>query len=442
MSTIHYVDALCGAGKTSAALNWAYEAARKGEKICFVQPTRALIDESYSILSKMDPDNTIEIEKIYYDKTEHVSPRLDRYLRDVTSRGTILFITQSAYLNLRYFHNSQQWHLCMDELLVPFEDISVNISNTASIFLKGLKSYRYNELLNSIHFEKGERHPLKLKKNKGDKDEVQEVLRDLTKYLNNKHYKVLVVASNWLQYNQRSNRHKFQAVAVFDLQVLTTFKTTIVMGAMLADSLLSALVQLENSRDSDLHVCLKEFAPISKRMYNNVREHKIKGLVTIKYAYDRNWTKTFAHAATKNLIANTDIVQSNFIQAFITRVDQEFKDRQFIYSCNKSEEEQLLNTFHMGAKVSGTPHGLNKFKDYQCAAYLTSNNPSPTFFYTLKLLGIDSEKVRKQLYLQNIYQFVMRISLRDPYSTENVTLIVPDYCAACFLNKIFPNSVV
>ncbi len=48
MTKIYTVDALCGSGKTYAAIRYAIKCATFGEKVAIVQPSKDLIEQSYN----------------------------------------------------------------------------------------------------------------------------------------------------------------------------------------------------------------------------------------------------------------------------------------------------------------------------------------------------------------------------------------------------------
>ena len=51
MTKIYTVNALCGSGKTYAAIRYAIKRAKFGEKIAIIQPSKDLIRQSYERLS-------------------------------------------------------------------------------------------------------------------------------------------------------------------------------------------------------------------------------------------------------------------------------------------------------------------------------------------------------------------------------------------------------
>ena len=83
------------------------------------------------------------------------------------------------------------------------------------------------------------------------------------------------------------------------------------------------------------------------------------------------------------------------------------------------------------------PHnsrGQNRFRGYHQALHCASlNSYTPDIRWMESVLGIDSKTQRIARTGQEIYQSLMRLSLRDPRSTRDVTLVVMDMEVADWL---------
>ena len=66
--------------------------------------------------------------------------------------------------------------------------------------------------------------------------------------------------------------------------------------------------------------------------------------------------------------------------------------------------------------------------------------PKADHFRFLATRGIDGAAVRRAVYCSAVYQSILRTSVRDPNSTTNKTVIVPDLSAARYLQKAFPGA--
>jgi hypothetical protein len=122
--TIHYFDALAGAGKTRALALYADRLARHGQKVLFVQPTIHLIEKTIQDeLLKLDPPYSLRPIHGDADLTTNsvVADIVIHFQNAVDGEGEVLFITHPAFLRVPYFERKDRWVLVMDE--VPQVDV-------------------------------------------------------------------------------------------------------------------------------------------------------------------------------------------------------------------------------------------------------------------------------------------------------------------------------
>lgn len=120
--TIHYFDALAGAGKTRALALYTDRLARRNQKVLFVQPTKHLIDKTIA-------DELDVLDPTYPIRAIHGDTEPDRVIAEIVTHfqntqqgvGEALFITHSAFLRLPYIQRRGDWVLIMDE--VPQVDV-------------------------------------------------------------------------------------------------------------------------------------------------------------------------------------------------------------------------------------------------------------------------------------------------------------------------------
>jgi hypothetical protein len=113
--TIHYFDALAGAGKTRALARHADRLARRGQKVLFTQPTKHLIERT--IDGELRPLAPVyPIRAIHGDATSSsVVGEIVTHFQTAVAGGEVVFITHSAFLRLPYIERKSDWVLIMDE---------------------------------------------------------------------------------------------------------------------------------------------------------------------------------------------------------------------------------------------------------------------------------------------------------------------------------------
>jgi hypothetical protein len=126
MSSIHYFNALAGAGKTRALARHTDRIARLGHKVLFVQPTKLLIDKTIADeLLPLGP--SYPIRAIHGDTDSGgVIGEIVAHFQQARDGGEVLFITHAAFMRLPYIEKKSRWHLIMDE--VPQVDVFLELN--------------------------------------------------------------------------------------------------------------------------------------------------------------------------------------------------------------------------------------------------------------------------------------------------------------------------
>jgi superfamily II DNA or RNA helicase len=131
--SIHYFDALAGAGKTRALARRADRLAQRGQKVLFIQPTKHLI-------TKTIEDELLPLDPSYAIRAIHGDTDPNRVIGEIVAHfqatgdgGEVLFITHAAFMRVPYIENKGRWHLIMDE--VPQVDVfeELNLPDTHSL---------------------------------------------------------------------------------------------------------------------------------------------------------------------------------------------------------------------------------------------------------------------------------------------------------------------
>jgi hypothetical protein len=431
---IHTVDALCGAGKTYQALEWAMQKAEKGEKICFVQPTIALIDQSYNDVMKRKGNRCFSVERFHsgVDSGEDDSIRrqvIDRFKYAYDDFGCIVFISHATFLTLPYFHDRRSWILICDEIPQVVDAVERNISLTHSLFTKSIETEERDQLyyrLRAVRVRNQKDSLSNIAVNQ-NKDDVYKVFKPIAEAIVASNRQVFIKKENWhriVSNTSSASRHKFTAHVVLGWWVFKEFKQVILMGAMIKESLLYKLWfhKVEFAEMSDIQQKLR------------YTKHEVNGSLTIKYMTDGAWTKNYFSQATDG----SDTVFA-CLEAAISR---EFDGREFLYVANNSIDGLFKIHGASAKRLPSFAHGINTYQKYDNVAFMSALNPIPATFGFLSLNGVSDTELTCAITNQTCYQAVLRCSLRDPDRCSDKVVIVPSKDTAEWLAQYFTNVTV
>jgi hypothetical protein len=109
-----------------------------------------------------------------------------------------------------------------------------------------------------------------------------------------------------------------------------------------------------------------------------------------------------------------------------------FKGGKFLFVKNNDDKTVLAGATNIPVQC----HGSNEYSDYNGIYISAALNRSPKHSELLKLVGLTKEKLLTATAHETYYQAVMRTSLRDKDSTNEVLIAVPDKFAAEYLGKL------
>ena len=165
-------------------------------------------------------------------------------------------------------------------------------------------------------------------------------------------------------------------------------------------------------------------------------QHTCGHRLAIKYVFETDWSKNFAGATSKfNGVdtPNLDVIKQVCIQVF--------GDDEFAFLANNDSAEEAKRCFGPQAEqLDNAPWGLNDYQHLHNVAILSALNPTPAHLGFLAHLCKEPQQVRDALFHANVYQAVMRSSLRNLEATEPVCAVVPDSTVAKALADYFPGS--
>lgn len=135
------------------------------------------------------------------------------------------------------------------------------------------------------------------------------------------------------------------------------------------------------------------------------------------------------HVASQTLF-DTDAGASN-----LKAIARYLADRDQIWMANDRHGGELFGTG--GIRLNPLQAGSNQFSKYHAATAIYCAKPSAETRAVMNLLGVESEVWTHSHEFEPILQFMARTSVRDPQSTETVTLTVYDSEQADYLADYF-----
>lgn len=431
---IHTVNALCGAGKTYQALEWAMTKAEQGEKICIVQPTIALIDQSYDDVIKRKGSRLFSVERFHsgVDTGDSHSIRKDvieRFKWSYDELGSIVFISHATFLALPYFHNRQSWTLICDEIPQVVTTEERNISHTHSVFTKSILVESRDQVYYRLkeHRQKNKQSEIRKIAENVSRDDVYSVFKPIAEGIVSNTRDVFIKKENWhriVTNTANAARFKFTAHLVLKPWIFKDFKQVILMGAMIQESLLYKLWfhQVE-------FIEMKEIQ--DKLRYT---KHDVNGSLTIKYLIEGTWTKNFYEQSAEN--------QQTIMDCFEAAVSREFDGKEFLYVANNSIQKLFMKHGAAAKRLPSFAHGINTFQQYDNVAFMSALNPIPATFGFLSTKNISDSELSCAITNQTCYQAVLRGSLRDPSRHSDKVVIVPSKDVAEWLSSHFSSASV
>jgi hypothetical protein len=166
-----------------------------------------------------------------------------------------------------------------------------------------------------------------------------------------------------------------------------------------------------------------------------LREVPTSQKISIKYCLDKPWSAkkanaTFNGKTTRELMI--DIIEKDMRERGLNGV---------LILDNKKHDNDELFSWTNSVSLPHVSHGLNTFQDYNNVVILGAYNPPPHTINFLKThFMLDSADIKDGIMHQNLYQAVMRSSLRDPNNPDERVFYVPDKGCAEYLAGIYNNA--
>lgn len=420
------VDALAGAGKTHAALEYAVKLARNtGAKFLVVQPSKVLIDESYEKCLKFvkAAGGKVKVSRFYSEPGKgSVIGQIAKHFRDAKDGGEIALITHSAFLMMPYLNRRKDWTLIFDEIPQCDGYWGLKVPETHQLFTSAVQVSESGPL----HYQIEAKDKAKLEKfrENAKRDQICDIFAEPAERILSRDWKVFVRKDQWQRLLSKKGDGTNAALDMFAMlqpSVFSGFRCVILMGAMLKESLLA------------LYWCSKGIEFKSHTAIENAcryQAHENGNLITFLYAFEEDWSKN---------LRDREIDGKPVLEWSVDAVQAEFQDRSFIWIAN---QDVPANAFPTGTRLPNIPHGLNCYQHIDNVAFLSAlNRRSPQYAF-LKEQGLSPEWVKMATGCQTAYQAMMRSSIRDPSNSSPKTVVVPDKTTAEYLAQVFPGCAV
>jgi hypothetical protein len=136
-------------------------------------------------------------------------------------------------------------------------------------------------------------------------------------------------------------------------------------------------------------------------------------------------------------VASASLFQSASGKANLAKIADHLQHRDMIWTANKVHADTLRKKLE-GKELSPKQAGSNKYADMNAAACIYSAKPSQLMRNALRgVIGVDASVWVDTTEYETILQFMCRTSVRNPESTEPVTLTVYDHKQAAYLKSYF-----
>ncbi|PYG25090.1 hypothetical protein [Pelagimonas varians] len=458
--TIHSVDAPAGSGKTYQAIRYALTQARvHNRKVVMVFKSITLLkqaqrDAEVAQTSKRQkvPVTAIHSNNLEVVSSHHsVSAAITEHLNAANPKvGAILMITEAAFFNIAHWPNRGMWSCIFDEIPAVSPAHLLNIPDNLQLLTDHLKLGPNKEGYSQVLATKeGKATLLKYAENP-TRDEINAVLSKLARHIISPHFETYVKTKAYERVYSGNGEPGARQINMFSLlqpsvfgsgetrvyqeragangTTTDAFAEIILMGAAFQNSLLGLIwphLDLKIEPHNDIGEGLR------------YHRHDCGSRLQIQYLFETDWSKSFRRKS-----STCNAAPQNNLDLLVDAVAKTFQGEDFVYLVNKDvADEAALKFDHVGGqKLPNAPWGLNTYQHIHNAGILSALNPTPAHVGFFTYMGLDGNAVREALYHSQVYQAIMRTSLRDPKSKQQVRVVLPDRKCAEAIANMFPGS--
>lgn len=409
-----YISAKSGDGKTRLLIRICFEMMKSGKRIIITAPTKQLAKQIYIDLLNYGIHYVTLINGDTHPNG--VVAALDKHLKTDTRKCQVLVTTQEAFDRLPYFNRPHDWILMIDEAPKAFEGFSIKIPDVHQFLTNNLAvatNADYSEILVT------NKSAVKKIRDNINNDVTYREVHDLTTRLLDEGWTTYVNTSDYANFLAgKLGKTQLEAYAIRDVGSLLRFKKVIVAGAFIEDSFYYQIMKHQG-------LTFTPYPNTPDKFKSNI--HSNGKYLEIHYLNTPRFSKTMAENHPETMAALVEYAKNLF------------GSDKFLWLANSSVTSDLFPGLN-GKQLSGAPHGMNCYQNIDNVVILSAYNTNPQSSKFLKSIGIDSDAVDKALHISNVYQAIMRCSLRDIFSTTLKRIIVPDERTALWLHYHFPGS--
>lgn len=420
-----YIDAICGAGKTEAAIRHIIHRVRWDDKFVLMMPTTVLIEQTAKRFKELGYDDNL---KVIHGKNDDasVAKRIHAFFGSPGARG-VLIITSVAWRWVKA-RDLKDWHAIVDECPQIFRVTLVDSKSIRDRLLSHLEVTPISECsYSTVSLRKGSGAAIK---SLWDESKTDTAIVCLAKTAERLHLgdKTYVTTEPFEKFSAgRSNSVTFYHVT--PPSIFKGFKSVTIMGANFTHSELYQLwshwgVQFVRRDTLEKQLDLPSVHPQAVGEALNI--HYLCQDYSAQFKKKHMW-----------------ILETEFRRA----VTEVFKGEDFIYTLNASDNLRLLEGFANAKYVEPKAHGQNSYRHIDCAAvfgHFNLSNDQAAFL--VSQFGFTRENVWDLRNADIYYQFICRTSLREePSALFEVTpkkIVVMDKDMALWLQSLFPGSRV
>ncbi|MGJ0508329.1 MAG: DEAD/DEAH box helicase family protein [Methylocystis sp.] len=408
--TIKFVSAPCGAGKTYATCEFIADNLSEANYL-YVAPSLVLLEQTRQTLESFGVRPTVITSETH---PNHVKETIMGFLKKSPHPGETLLITWSSYIELPYFNRRENWEIFIDEIpqldrfydpalprnlrfITDHIDLNERTSNdkVAAVSVKDPKALR--KLLDGVI------------------DDAEEKFRRFYGDLLSPNTKLFVDLNSWnrvVEERQVSEREDSNRIFFLSMLNFEPFRGATLLGANVPDSLVYRWLTAYHER------LFVEHKDIASRLRILPRDSRLK----ISYFIPGRF-------ASKHLYEQRSPSGKRIIDEMDRLAAETFGSEPFLFVANNGRKSALDGN-PLVTKIPVVSHGLNSYDDFSRIYFSPALNRQSEHFRMMTAVGLHSTHVHMATAHEVLYQSVLRTSLRNPESKEQVHAIVPDEMSA------------
>jgi len=342
----------------------------------------------------------------------HVRSGVLDAIQEAPVYGLVLLITWSAYCELPYFHRRRDWQVIIDEVpqVDRFRESSLPRNSEFILDRVRVRPSGYDGLYRASAAKPRELEKLL----QSDKDDVDEIFRDLYSCILSRNHEVFIDSESWDALVADTAGNGDGRLYILTMLNRRVFEEAILMGANIEHSLLFSWLKLRHN------VRFTKGGYFQERL--RFTQHELGSRVALKYFLEDNpYSKYFKNKTIADGRKAIELMDDAALEFF--------GDRRFLYIENNGDNSPLQQA-KQAEKVPVMCHGLNMYDEFTGIYLSAALNRAPKHCQMMNVLGLTSDMLTRATAHETYYQAIMRTSLRRPEATEAVDIIVPDKSAA------------